>query len=101
MTRVGVLAVLYFLAGLLGREAWFAFGNAGYCFAMLGGIPLAFHFFGLTGAVVAVAAGDFPLYVITQFGATREGLKPLWQDLKFTIVFIAFIALNVFIRKAL
>ena len=30
MTRVGVLAVLYFLAGLLGREAWFAFGNAGY-----------------------------------------------------------------------
>ena len=29
-TQVGVLVVLYFLAGLLGRQAWFSFGKEGF-----------------------------------------------------------------------
>jgi integral membrane sensor domain MASE1 len=29
-THVGVLVALYFLAGLLGRQAWFSFGKEGF-----------------------------------------------------------------------
>jgi O-antigen/teichoic acid export membrane protein len=85
----------------LGKSTYNAVGNAAYAIAMLVGIPLAFHFYGLPGAVVAVAAGDLPLYVVTQFGATREGVKPLWQDLQLTLGMIAFLALEFGLRKAL
>ena len=44
----------------LGKSKYNAFGNGAYCVGILVGIPLAFHFYGLLGAVVAVAAGDSP-----------------------------------------
>ena len=72
----------------LGKSKYGAFGNAAYCVAILAGIPIAFHFFGLFGAVAAVAAGDFPLYLVTLFGATREGIRPLRQDLLLTCGFL-------------
>ena len=57
--------------------------------------------YGLLGAVIAVAAGDLPLYVVTQFGATREGVKPLWQDLQLTVCFLAcFWELTFFLRRS-
>ena len=73
----------------LGKTKYNAVGNACYCAAMLIGIPVGFHFFGMVGAVVAVAAGDFPLYMVTQTGAKREGVNPLRQDLQATAVFLA------------
>lgn len=85
----------------LGKTKYSAVGNAAYCVAMLFGIPLSFHFFGMFGAVIAIAAGDFPLYLVTQFGATREGVRPLRQDLEATGIFLLFLAAFFLIRKTL
>jgi len=85
----------------LGKSSYNAFGNVAYCVAMLAGIPLAFHYFGIFGAIIAIAAGDFPLYVVTQVGATREGLRPLWQDLQMTAAFLGFLALGFVLRRGI
>jgi O-antigen/teichoic acid export membrane protein len=84
----------------LGKSKYNAVGNAVYCFTMMSAIPLAFHFWGVKGAVWAVAAGDFPLYCVFQFGATREGVRPLKQDLEMTFVFIALLGLEFAARHA-
>ncbi len=85
----------------LGKSTYNAVGNAGFALAILVGTPLAFLHYGLTGAIVAIAAGDLPLYIVTQYGATREGLRPLWQDLRMTGVFLGFLAFDLFLRRAL
>jgi O-antigen/teichoic acid export membrane protein len=82
----------------LGKPRYNAVGNAAYCMTMLVGLPLAFHFWGMTGAVVAIAAGDLPLYLVVQTGATREGVKPLRQDLQLTSIFVSLLAICFFIR---
>ncbi len=83
----------------LGKSSYNAVGNAGYCAAMLLGIPVGWHLWGLRGAVIAVALGDLPLYIVTQFGATREGIRPLWQDLQLTVAFLAFLGAFFLMRK--
>jgi O-antigen/teichoic acid export membrane protein len=75
----------------LGKSKYGAIGNGVYCVTILAGIPLAFHYYGLVGAIVAVAAGDFPLYLVTAFGATREGVRPLKQDALLTLGFVSLI----------
>jgi O-antigen/teichoic acid export membrane protein len=85
----------------LGKSKYNAFGNAGYCLAIIAGIPIAFHYYGMLGAVIAVAAGDFPLYLVTQIGAVREGIKPLWQDLQMTLVFLALLVTEFMLRRYL
>jgi len=84
----------------LGKSKYNAVGNAVFCFTMLAAIPISFHFWGLLGAVIAVAAGDFPLYCVFQFGATREGVRPLKQDLQMTLVFISLLGLEFAARHA-
>lgn len=84
----------------LGKSKYNAVGNAVYCFTMLTAIPLAFHFWGLRGAVWAVAAGDFPLYLVLQFGAVREGIKPLRQDFQMTLAFLAMLGIEYGLRHA-
>jgi O-antigen/teichoic acid export membrane protein len=83
----------------LGKSSYNATGNAAYCVAMLVGIPIGFHFFGLRGAVVAVAAGDFPLYLVTQYGAVRERIRPLAQDLQLTGAFLGFLGIDFALRR--
>ena len=63
----------------LGKAKYNAVGNAVYCVTICAGIPIAFHFFGMFGAVVAVAAGDFPLYLAIQFGLWRQRIG-LWRQ---------------------
>jgi O-antigen/teichoic acid export membrane protein len=84
----------------LGKSKYGAIGNGVYCFTILAGIPLAFHFYGLLGAIIAVAAGDFPLYLVTVFGATREGVRPLKQDGLLTLGFLSVLALEFAIRNS-
>ena len=84
----------------LGKSKYNAVGNAVYCFTMLAAIPIAFHFWQLRGAVWAVAAGDLPLYCVLQFGSTREGVRPLKQDLQMTLVFVLLLGLEFSIRHA-
>ena len=76
----------------LGKSKYGGIGNAAYAATMLGGIPLAFHFFGLVGGVAAVAAGDLPLYFIIQAGVTRQNIHPWRQDLLMTLLFAALTA---------
>jgi O-antigen/teichoic acid export membrane protein len=83
----------------LGKSKYGAIGNGVYCFTILAGIPLAFHFFGLLGAIIAVAAGDFPLYLVTVFGATREGVRPLKQDGLLTLGFLSLLACEFALRN--
>ncbi len=85
----------------LGKSKYGAFGNAAYCVTILIGIPTAFHFWGLLGAVIAVAAGDFPLYLVTAFGATREDVRPVRQDLLLTCGFLALLASEFALRHGL
>ena len=85
----------------LGKSKYNAVGNGIYCATMLTAIPLALHVWGLRGAVWAVAAGDLPLYAVFQFGATREGIKPLRQDLAMTLIFVALLGLECALRRAL
>jgi O-antigen/teichoic acid export membrane protein len=85
----------------LAKAKYNAVGNACYCFAVIIGIHVAFAFYGMHGAVIAIAAGDFPLYAVIQFGATREGIRPLRQDLIMTTIFLAMIASLFFLKRVL
>jgi O-antigen/teichoic acid export membrane protein len=85
----------------LGKSQYSAFGNALYCVAVVTAIPIAFHLFGIFGAVVAVAAGDFPLYCVTVTGASREGISTWRQDLLATGVFVALLGLGLVLRLSI
>jgi O-antigen/teichoic acid export membrane protein len=82
----------------LGKSKYGAIGSGAYCVAILAGIPLAFHFYQLTGAIVAVAAGDFPMYLVLAYGATREGVRTVKQDLALTAGFVALLACEFALR---
>lgn len=84
----------------LGKSQYSAIGNAFYCATALTAIPVAFHFFGMFGAVVAVAASDFPFYLVTVIGASREGVPTWKQDLQATAVFVAFVGVGLALRGA-
>jgi O-antigen/teichoic acid export membrane protein len=85
----------------LGKAKYNAFGNVGWCIAMYTCIPIAFRFYGFHGAVIAIAAGDLPLYISMQIGATREGIRPVPQDLKLTGIFVAMLLICFFIKRSL
>jgi len=82
----------------LGKPKYNAVGNAAYCVALAAGILVGFHYWRMLGAVIAVAAGDFPLYLVTLFGATRERIRPLRQDLLMTSIFIAMLLFCAILR---
>lgn len=84
----------------LGKSKYSAIGNACYCVAVTTAIPVAFKFFGMTGAVVAVAAGDLPLYLVTVSGASREGISTWRQDFQTTGIFLSFLGLGLLVTKS-
>jgi O-antigen/teichoic acid export membrane protein len=84
----------------IGKSRYMAIGNALYCLLVVVGIPVGFHYLGMLGAVIAVAAGDFPLYVASEYGAIREGVGTLWQDIQTTGIFLAMLAGEFFLKRA-
>jgi O-antigen/teichoic acid export membrane protein len=72
-----------------------------YCLTLFVGLPLGFHLLGMSGAVIAVAISDLPVYVISSIGMMREGLSFFRQDMKLTFIFLAMLALALLIRHAL
>jgi hypothetical protein len=50
------------------------------------------------GAVVAVAAGDLPMYFVMVRGASRENVSTWIQDLQATGIFLAFLGTGLGIR---
>ena len=85
----------------LGKSKYQAIGNASYCVAVVTAIPLAFHFYGMFGAVVAVAAGDLPFYFVLVAAASREGISTWKQDLQATGVFLALLGLGLALRLSI
>jgi O-antigen/teichoic acid export membrane protein len=84
----------------LGKSRYQAIGNALYCASVIAAIPVGFHFFGMFGAVVAVALGDLPMYFVLATGASREGVSTWRQDLEATGIFVALLGLG-FVLKAI
>jgi O-antigen/teichoic acid export membrane protein len=82
----------------LGKSRYQAIGNACYCIAIILTIPVAFHYFGMIGAVAAVAAGDLPMYFVLVVGASREAVSTWRQDLMATGVFLVFLATGFALR---
>lgn len=82
----------------LGKSSYQAVGNAVYCVAIVLSIPIAFHYFGMFGAVVAVAAGDLPMYFVTVIGASREGVSTWRQDLQITAAFLLLLGVGLALR---
>lgn len=55
------------------------------------GLPLGYSLGQMVGAVIAVAVGDIPFYVVTMYGLWREGVNCLKQDIWATAVFLSFL----------
>jgi O-antigen/teichoic acid export membrane protein len=68
--------------------------------AIIGFLPVAFHQWGLLGAVWTVALSDLPMYFVILYGLAREGMYPLAQDLKMTLVFLIALGTLVMLRLA-
>ena len=85
----------------LGKSHYQAIGNAFYFAAVVTAIPLAFHFYGMFGTVVAVAAGDLPFYFVLVAGASREGVSTWKQDIFASGWFLFLLGLGLVLRKSI
>ena len=85
----------------LGKSKYGAIGNACYMVTIISAIWIGFHFYGMFGAVVAVAVGDFPIYLVYTIGASREKVSTWLQDLQATAAFLVFLGIGLAIRKAI
>lgn len=72
-----------------------------YCATVYAGLPTAYHIAGIVGAVVAIAASDLPVYIVTAYSASREGVSTWRQDLWLTLAFAAMLVLVLAARSAL
>jgi len=72
----------------LAKPKYNAIGTMLFCITMFICLPVAFHFFGLVGAVICVAGGDIPYYIAIEVGAMRERVSVWKQDLLATGIFL-------------
>jgi O-antigen/teichoic acid export membrane protein len=83
----------------LGKSKYNAIGTACFCVTMFTALPLAFHFYGLRGAIISVAAGDFPFYLVLTYGVWKEKVSVWRQDIYSTAMFLGFLGLGYFVKK--
>lgn len=77
------------------------YNTMGYLFTLITfstGLLVGYHFLGLKGAVIAVAVGDFPFYLVILYGLWREGVNCLKQDIWITAVFLCLLTAVLLIR---
>jgi O-antigen/teichoic acid export membrane protein len=84
----------------MGKPTYNAIGTALFCAAMYLVLPVAFHFAGLRGAVISIAAGDLPLYFTLSIGASRQKMGFWLQDAIATVCFVALLFVGVAIRSS-
>jgi O-antigen/teichoic acid export membrane protein len=84
----------------IGKPAYNAIGTGLFCASMYLALPVAFHYFGLRGAVISIAAGDLPLYFTLAIGAAREKVGLWVQDALATLLFLALLLSGYAIRYA-
>ena len=78
----------------LGKSKYNAIGTACFCVTMFTALPIAFAHFGLRGAVISVAAGDFPFYLVLTYGVWKEKISVWHQDVYSTAMFLGFLGLG-------
>lgn len=81
-----------------GKSNYQAVGNIFYCIASVCCIPLGFHFWGMLGAVIAVAISDLPMYLTIVVAASRERISTWRQDLVMTATFLSILGIGFAIR---
>src|SRR6476661_5853967 len=85
----------------VGKSQYAAMGNLLTFVNLCISIPLGYHLKGNLGAVIAVALGDIPTYVVTNYGLWKEGLTCFWQDIQLTGLFVGALATLLWCRVAL
>jgi len=73
---------------------------ASYCATLFVCLPLGFHYWGMPGAVIAVAVSDLPVYIVSSIGMMREGLSFVRQDAKLTLLFLLLLSLAMVLRHS-
>jgi O-antigen/teichoic acid export membrane protein len=85
----------------LSKAHYNAVANLAYCICLFTLIPLGFHFYGMLGAVAAVAFGDLPVYFVVLYAAYRERVGTFLQDALMTVAFVTTLAGALVLRAAL
>lgn len=85
----------------LSKAHYNAGANLLYCISLFTLIPVGFHYYGILGAVVAVAVGDLPVYFIVLYAACREKIGTILQDALMTVAFVVTLACALALRFAL
>ena len=75
-----------------------AIANLLYFITLCTLLPLGYHFYGMTGAVFAVAIADLPMYFVNLFASYKQGLGMLRQDALMTLAFLAMLAAGLTLR---
>ncbi len=75
-----------------------AVANFFYCVTLFLLLPAGYHFFGMVGAVAAVAMSDLPVYIVNVYAAVKNGLGTLRQDAYMTLFFLCTLAIGLAIR---
>jgi O-antigen/teichoic acid export membrane protein len=84
-----------------GKSNYQAIGNVFYCITSIVCISAGFHFWGMFGAVVAVAASDLPMYLVIACAASRQSISTWRQDLLATAIFVSFLGIGFAIRASI
>jgi O-antigen/teichoic acid export membrane protein len=84
----------------VGKSQYGAMGNLATFLSISIGIPVGYHFMGNLGAVIAVAVGDIPTYLVTTYGLWKEGLTCFWEDLQLTVLFLGVLGSILWCRVA-
>ncbi len=82
----------------LQKSSYNAIAYAAYCVSLFIMLPLGFHYYGIVGATIGVAASDFPVYIIYVLGARRERIYVGRQDAWVTCAFVAILAAGLALR---
>jgi O-antigen/teichoic acid export membrane protein len=85
----------------LSKAHYNALANLVFVICLFTLIPLGFHYYGILGAVVAVAAGDLPVYFVVQYAAQKEKIGTLLQDALMTGAFVAALVCGLLLRASL
>jgi O-antigen/teichoic acid export membrane protein len=82
----------------LQKSHYNALANLLWFVALVSLLPVGYSYFGIVGAVAAVAISDLPMYVVNVYASYQEGLGMLRQDGLMTLVFIGTLAIGFAIR---
>ena len=82
----------------IGKLSYAAMGHFLRFFYNLISIPLCYSYYGVPGAIIAVALNDLPYYFAIAFGVFREGLSSIRQDIYLTLLLIGLLSGLIYVR---